>query len=153
MAVLSGSPVGWPGGKTLGPPARRWSTMLLAVGCAGALCAAFSLTPQQATTGPVVCPFRLVTGLPCPGCGMTRAWVFLAHGRLGEAVSANPFAFVTMPAALVIVLLVVAAWVRRRPMPDLRRGVRHPVGKVLIASWIVFGVVRAVAVLTGHASV
>ncbi|MDX6307558.1 MAG: hypothetical protein QOI06_604 [Nocardioidaceae bacterium] len=150
MAVLSGSAVA---DRLSRPPVRRWPTMLLGVGCAGALCCAASLSPHQATNGPVVCPFRLATGLPCPGCGMTRAWVFLAHGRLGDAASANPFAFVTMPAGVLIVLLVVVALVRRRPMPDIGRGLRHPMGMVLIVSWIAFGVVRAVAVLSGHASV
>jgi hypothetical protein len=58
-----------------------------------------------------------------------------------------------MPAGVLIVLLVVVALVRRRPMPDIGRGLRHPMGMVLIVSWIAFGVVRAVAVLSGHASV
>jgi len=40
-----------------------------------------------------LCPFKALTGLPCPGCGMTHA--FLALGRLdfAGAFAANPLAF------------------------------------------------------------
>jgi len=39
---------------------------------------------------PLVCPARVLTGLPCPTCGMTHAFVALAHGDVGAAVSASP---------------------------------------------------------------
>ena len=41
--------------------------------------------------GPVVCPFRAVTGLPCPTCGLTRAAHSLMRGDLGRALAINPF--------------------------------------------------------------
>lgn len=37
------------------------------------------------------CPFRAGTGLPCPGCGMTRAMLSLGQGKLLDAVGFNPF--------------------------------------------------------------
>ena len=46
---------------------------------------------QASHEGPVVCPFRVVTGLPCPTCGLVRATGSLLHGRIGEAVRTNPF--------------------------------------------------------------
>jgi hypothetical protein len=39
--------------------------------------------------GPVLCLFRGITGLPCPSCGMTRAFVSLGHGDLHSAVQSN----------------------------------------------------------------
>lgn len=39
---------------------------------------------------PVLCTFRRLTGVPCPGCGLTRSFVFLAHGQLLDALRANP---------------------------------------------------------------
>ena len=40
---------------------------------------------------PVCCPFHLITGIPCPGCGMTRAFLALAKGDLITAFHYNPF--------------------------------------------------------------
>lgn len=34
---------------------------------------------------PTVCLFRAVTGWRCPGCGLTRAFTFMGHGRVLEA--------------------------------------------------------------------
>ena len=38
------------------------------------------------------CPFKRVTGLPCPGCGMTHATRALLHGDLVGMVRFHPFA-------------------------------------------------------------
>ena len=45
-----------------------------------------------------LCPFHAV-GIPCPGCGMTRAFLLLSQFRFADAVAANPaapFLFVAM---------------------------------------------------------
>ncbi len=39
---------------------------------------------------PYTCPARALAGLPCPTCGMTRAFVALAHGDLTAALAASP---------------------------------------------------------------
>lgn len=36
------------------------------------------------------CPMVIVTGLPCPGCGMTRALFYLATGRFGQSIQMHP---------------------------------------------------------------
>jgi hypothetical protein len=33
----------------------------------------------------VICPFALILGLPCPGCGITRALGHATHGQFREA--------------------------------------------------------------------
>lgn len=38
----------------------------------------------------VTCPIKLVTGLSCPGCGMTRAWLSLLRLDLGTAWEYHP---------------------------------------------------------------
>ncbi|MEM4658654.1 MAG: DUF2752 domain-containing protein [Candidatus Methanosuratincola sp.] len=40
---------------------------------------------------PIVCPFKLLTSIPCPGCGMTHAFVALASLEIRQAFSYNPF--------------------------------------------------------------
>ena len=37
----------------------------------------------------ILCPFRALTGLLCPGCGMTRAFCALGHGELRRAIRFN----------------------------------------------------------------
>ena len=41
-----------------------------------------------------VCPLRRLIGLPCPGCGMTRAFAHLAKGEWSAAASDHLVAFV-----------------------------------------------------------
>lgn len=46
-----------------------------------------------------LCVFHAVTGLDCPGCGMTRAAWMLMHGHPIESLKQNPFLFVIFIAA------------------------------------------------------
>src|SRR5262245_29390375 len=39
---------------------------------------------------PELCTFRRFVGLDCPGCGLTRSFISLAHGDLAAAWSYNP---------------------------------------------------------------
>lgn len=43
-------------------------------------------------TGGGICIYRRVTGVECGGCGLTRAFVQLAHGHPQEALRLNPVA-------------------------------------------------------------
>lgn len=58
------------------------------------------------------CPFRAVTGVPCPGCGMTRAFLLLFQLRFGEA-------FAQHPAAPALLAAMGIARVRRRTAGSL----------------------------------
>ncbi len=45
------------------------------------------------------CPLLVLTGIPCAGCGMTRAFLFLFRGQFARAMYMNPsvllvFAFI-----------------------------------------------------------
>jgi hypothetical protein len=57
---------------------------------AAALAAAVAL-------GIPLCPFAIVTRLPCPGCGLTRATLALLHGHLHESLRYHPLAVVVSP--------------------------------------------------------
>jgi len=43
------------------------------------------------------CPFRLLTGLQCPGCGSTRAFYQLLHLHPIAAFKFNPLMVLTLP--------------------------------------------------------
>ena len=57
------------------------------------LCAAFvaPMPERGRLLGlPTLCMFRYLTGLPCPGCGLTRSCVCFAHGHFGESLAYHP---------------------------------------------------------------
>lgn len=66
-----------------------WRAAALCAGAAAALTVVFLFDPASAGFYPR-CPFRLLTGLLCPGCGATRALHQLLHGRVGAALALNP---------------------------------------------------------------
>lgn len=61
------------------PDARR-SLFMAAIGLA-TIAASFAYAPWS-LDGPVFCAFRWLTGLPCPGCGLTRSFCAVAQGDL-----------------------------------------------------------------------
>ena len=51
--------------------------------------------------GPIVCPIRLLTGIPCPACGTTRSVAAISEGRFSDALSLNPLGFIVIASLLV----------------------------------------------------
>ena len=47
------------------------------------------------------CPFKMISGMDCPLCGMTHAFVHLAHLDVPAAFAANPAGLVLFLAMLV----------------------------------------------------
>ena len=58
------------------------------------------------------------TSLPCPGCGLTRAFCCISHGRFADAWAFNPFGFFFYACAVLLVLYPFAE--RRWPGLGLR---------------------------------
>jgi len=60
---------------------------------------------------PIACAFKAAHGVPCGTCGMTRAWIALAHGRLAEARAFHAEALPTFAATAAVALAAGAfAW-------------------------------------------
>jgi len=76
------------------------------------------------------CPLRAVTGVPCPGCGMTRALLLLVQLRFEAAWVAHPAAPGVVAAMLV--------WGIRPPRwsPRLRDGLAAAALAALLGLWI-----------------
>lgn len=60
------------------------------------------------------CPVFHTLGIPCPGCGMTRATVFLFRGNWKEAIAMHAFA----PIFLVALTFIALGTLAPRPLID-----------------------------------
>ncbi len=127
-------------------PRLASSEKLAAVGVV-ALGAGLLFSPDHVEDGPVICPFRRLTGLPCPGCGLTRSWVYLVHGWWRDSFLAHPFGPIAAAIVVTLAVLAVRARLRRTAPPSLDRMVRTPAAIALIVAWLGFAVVRAVLAL------
>ena len=85
------------------------------------------------------CPFKALTGLPCATCGMTHAFVHLAHGEVTAALFASPLgamlaAGVWLFAAADLVRLAMGArWPELRPRTA--RGLALASALAVLANW------------------
>lgn len=89
----------------------RTAGVLLALPAAFAFCYAYRPIVHD---GPVVCVWRILLGMPCPMCGITRAFCHFSHGEFAQGFQYNPIA----PLMLVYLLGIWAfraraAWTRR----------------------------------------
>lgn len=78
-----------------------------------------------------VCIFAIATGLPCPGCGITRATLFIMQFKFIEAFEMNLFAY---PCICVIVYIMIRRYVfekKKLPMVPIL-----VVGGLMFAYWI-----------------
>lgn len=64
------------------------------------LAAGFLAIVPTADDGPTLCPFALMTGTACPGCGMTRAAGYLIRGDLSSALRYHPLVMLVVVQAL-----------------------------------------------------
>lgn len=61
----------------------------------------------SASTFPIKCIWRDLTGTSCPSCGTQRALHSLSNGQIVEALSYNLFFVISVPYA---VLLIISTW-------------------------------------------
>lgn len=88
---------------------------------------------------PFTCPLRSLAGIPCATCGMTHAFVELAHGHLAAAFAASPAGALLAAAAWGFALLdlvrAAAGWPLPVPAPRLARATVALGVATLLASW------------------
>ena len=112
-----------------------WAATPLAAAAVWVAARVVALQPGPQNT---LCLFRRLTEVPCPGCGLTRAFVHLARGEWLAALADHPL-------ALLAALELVAGWAvwglvlagRLRPRPERWLGpwlLAH--AGVLVALWL-----------------
>ena len=68
----------------------------MALAAASTLGALHAFNPASSVVFPP-CPFHVLTGMYCPGCGTLRALHQLLHGRPLEALGLNPLMVLSLP--------------------------------------------------------
>ena len=88
----------------------------------------YSFDPSGSTYFPK-CPFYVLTGYKCPGCGTLRAIHAMLHFRFGDALRLNPLLFAAIP-------VIVGMLLSRRFATNV------VVGRVVLAVVIIYWIVR-----------
>jgi hypothetical protein len=139
---------------------ERWLRLGLVGLCFGLLAVSAALGPVApgGASGltlaghrlPELCTLKATTGVPCPGCGLTRSWVSAVHGDAAGSLGHHPLGWLVLLYALAQGARH-AAWLTRpgrRPAIE-RLGGRFDRGIVLLGA-LLFGawiptLVRALA--------
>lgn len=83
------------------------------------------------------CPLRTLSGVPCPGCGMTRAFVRVTHGDLPAALHVSPLGtLLAIAASALVVYTALRLTVLRRGVELHVRGWRWGLIGAVAANWV-----------------
>lgn len=89
----------------------RFRGFLLLLGiCIGALIVVIC---SQWFGFPLICPFKKITGIPCPGCGGVRCVIMLLHGDVMNAIMTNPVSVI-----FILFIIVSLIWLFLDGMKD-----------------------------------
>ncbi len=117
----------------------RLPAALLAGGVAA--CTYVAIVDPNGAGGYPACPLKVMTGIDCPGCGMTRAAFALMHGDLGRALDHNLVFVIALP----FLLWAVARWATASmgwTLPSIPRPSARWFGTGLALAVITFAVAR-----------
>lgn len=95
--------------------------------------------------GGIPCVFHQLTGLMCPGCGVTRMFLSLLHGEIREAFSYNAAVFCLLPVG--------GLWLCDRCIRYVKLGKtplrpwENVLAWTMVVFLLVFGCIRNLAVL------
>ena len=87
--------------------------------------------------GGVGCPIHALTGVSCPGCGMTRAWLAVLRLYLKAAFYYHPL-FWTVPVALIVFFF------RKKLLPN--KTIQTAALSVLLAAFLIVYMLRLLVI-------
>jgi hypothetical protein len=100
--------------------------------------------PSQGA-GIQICFFRFLTGLPCPGCGLTRSFSCILHGEFALGYEYHPFGYILLPIFFMAAVTLFLPARRRSQLQDFVRSRQSRLRLVyltLIYGFIAFGAIR-----------
>lgn len=96
----------------------------------------------------IPCIFHKITGLYCPGCGITRMCLALLNGDLKTAFNSNPAIFTLAPVGLLLGLRITYHYIKTGNMQLSKY--QTVILWVIVVILVIFGIVRNILLLTGH---
>ncbi|CAN5356893.1 hypothetical protein BH09SUM1_BH09SUM1_27160 [soil metagenome] len=100
------------------------------------------------------CSMRKMTGLPCPGCGLTRSVTSIFHGKAKAAWELNPFGYGFAAFFVAVAPLAFLPTRKLNAAREYARRFRNPIGLfviVFMALFILHGLIR-IGLVMGHSS-
>lgn len=88
----------------------------------------------------IPCPFHLVTGLNCPGCGVSRMFISLLQLDFKSAFKYNAALTVTLPLILYLLISLIIKYIRRGSVKPNK--FQNILIYFLIGFFLVFGILR-----------
>jgi hypothetical protein len=128
-------------------PAEAWTVEALLAPTARRVAALVMLAspffPVQGL-GFDLCMLHSATGLPCPGCGMSRGIAALSQGDFVAALGLNPFSLLAWPSFLALSLLLCLPELTRERVEARLRGstLAARAYKLVFVAFMGFGLLR-----------
>ena len=91
-----------------------------------------------------VCGFRKITSIPCPLCGLTRAFAHVTHGQFDLAFQRNPAWPVAMAIILILGFSLLVDGIKGTDSFGKIGNILKPYWWHLIATVLAFGVLRVI---------
>lgn len=82
----------------------------------------------------IPCPFRKLTHLYCPGCGVSHMLMAMMKLNINQAISANAFMFFSFPVLIYLAVKAWLLWVLEEPYSN--RFIMKRTDKILMYTYI-----------------
>jgi len=89
----------------------------------------------------IPCPFYILTGLHCPGCGITRCILSILKLDFYAAFRYNPLVFILLPFIFVYVIYKIYTWLFNKKDKLTYKLEGYPV-YILVIILIIYGILR-----------
>ena len=88
--------------------------------------------------GPTLCPVALLTGVACPGCGMSRAVAWLLRGDIDRSIGYHPLAPLVVTMGVIGVTWALGWRFRtwKAPRPAMITGAVISLAVLLMGVWV-----------------
>lgn len=88
----------------------------------------------------IPCPFHSLTGLECPGCGITTACLAVLRGDIRRAWEANAYLFLAAPVIFFIIGRQTIRWIKGGTRRET--AFEHACSCILLITAILWGAIR-----------